>query len=240
MAIPPESEWHLLPKTRAGAKALGVMRYFTGRPCKFGHVVPYRTSSGGCPVCHRERLLRRRADDIREFTTEPYYNTRREHMQGLPSSSPEAKRARRQRYRIQRRAIKHLRVDRRPPNRQDKASRAELKVLEDAMRARGNHPDHVVPFLHPRLRGLHTIANIQELTPLQNRIKGKRILTVEQIQRELDTGIRTPEPTEAELKAMVDNGQAVWPDDVDEDYEHTSTPGKVDWSKYPQHLPRNA
>jgi hypothetical protein len=39
-----------LPKTRAEAIAAGAPRYFTGKPCKHGHVAP-RYAGGGCVEC---------------------------------------------------------------------------------------------------------------------------------------------------------------------------------------------
>ena len=36
--------------TRSEAKALGVTRYFTGVPCKYGHLAE-RSLSGNCVVC---------------------------------------------------------------------------------------------------------------------------------------------------------------------------------------------
>lgn len=39
-----------LPKTRAEAKAAGASHYFTGEPCKHGHVAPRKTK-GACTEC---------------------------------------------------------------------------------------------------------------------------------------------------------------------------------------------
>ncbi len=39
-----------LPKTRAEAKAAGATHYFTGEPCKHGHVAPRKTK-GACVEC---------------------------------------------------------------------------------------------------------------------------------------------------------------------------------------------
>ena len=44
-----------LPRTRAEAKALGSKRYFTGKPCKHGHLAERFTSSRGCVVCSYAR-----------------------------------------------------------------------------------------------------------------------------------------------------------------------------------------
>jgi hypothetical protein len=39
-----------LPKTRADAKASGATHYFTGEPCKHGHIAPRKTK-GACIEC---------------------------------------------------------------------------------------------------------------------------------------------------------------------------------------------
>ena len=39
-----------LPKTRAEAKAAGATHYFTGEPCKHGHIAPRKTK-GACIEC---------------------------------------------------------------------------------------------------------------------------------------------------------------------------------------------
>ena len=52
-----------LPKTRAEAKAQGAAQYFTGKPCKQGHLVPKFTCSGSCTEC----LASRRREYMREW-----------------------------------------------------------------------------------------------------------------------------------------------------------------------------
>jgi len=53
--------------TRAEVKARGLPRYFTGKPCKHGHVAERLTSSGECVECGRKRaretMRQRRAAD---------------------------------------------------------------------------------------------------------------------------------------------------------------------------------
>lgn len=39
------------PKERAAAKEAGLMTYFTGKPCKYGHIEKRRVSNGACVVC---------------------------------------------------------------------------------------------------------------------------------------------------------------------------------------------
>lgn len=46
------------PKTRAAALAAGATHYFTGKPCRSGHVAPRRTK-GTCVECDSAREKRR-------------------------------------------------------------------------------------------------------------------------------------------------------------------------------------
>jgi hypothetical protein len=46
-----------LPKTRAEAKATGAKYYFTGEPCKHGHIAPRKTK-GACVECLRDEWKR--------------------------------------------------------------------------------------------------------------------------------------------------------------------------------------
>lgn len=58
-----------LPKTRAEAKAAGAAYYFTGQPCKHGHVAPRKTK-GACVECLKlewERGNQTRAEYFRAY-----------------------------------------------------------------------------------------------------------------------------------------------------------------------------
>ena len=45
--------------TRTEAKSQGLKRYFTGKPCKHGHLTFRGVASGGCCECERLRSLKR-------------------------------------------------------------------------------------------------------------------------------------------------------------------------------------
>src|SRR5262245_39952947 len=49
--------------SRGAAKAAGRVRYFTGRPCKWGHIAERIVSSGRCVECNREFQRERRAQN---------------------------------------------------------------------------------------------------------------------------------------------------------------------------------
>ena len=62
-------DYSALPKSREDAKARGLDRYFTGSPCKHGHIAPRYVSTTNCVVCQTERARRNgawRARPLRE------------------------------------------------------------------------------------------------------------------------------------------------------------------------------
>ena len=62
------------PKTRAEAKATGAKHYFTGEPCKHGHVAPRKTK-GACIECLKAEWVKNGAERADYFTA---YNRREE------------------------------------------------------------------------------------------------------------------------------------------------------------------
>lgn len=57
--------------SRAQAKAEGRVRYFTGLQCAQGHVAERLTSNGGCLVCAREKVARKRAGEKQSRPPKP-------------------------------------------------------------------------------------------------------------------------------------------------------------------------
>ena len=55
------TESKTIPSTREEAIAQGAEFYFTGKPCKNGHIVP-RHTSGNCPECLKDAHKRRQTD----------------------------------------------------------------------------------------------------------------------------------------------------------------------------------
>ena len=53
--------------TRAEARAQGLTRYFTGKPCKHGHVSERMRSSGACVECQRLLVQKARAANPEKF-----------------------------------------------------------------------------------------------------------------------------------------------------------------------------
>jgi 5-methylcytosine-specific restriction endonuclease McrA len=72
-----------LPATRAKAIQLGLRHYFTGKPCKRGHV-DAKSLANGCVECHRQVSLRQYRDD-----PEPVKRRAKQHYWDLKTTDPE-------------------------------------------------------------------------------------------------------------------------------------------------------
>lgn len=59
---------HIIERRRA--KALGMLRYFTGKPCKYGHFDERRTSIGHCVTCLR---LLHATPEVKQARIDRYY-----------------------------------------------------------------------------------------------------------------------------------------------------------------------
>ena len=66
--------------TRKEAKELGLKRYFTGKPCKHGHVAERLVSSDGCRECNAERQREWREENKERFAEikHKYYEKNKE------------------------------------------------------------------------------------------------------------------------------------------------------------------
>lgn len=58
-----DNDNELLPRKRAEAIAKGGLHYFTGNPCKHGHLAKRFTSTGGCEMCILDRTKVWRIDN---------------------------------------------------------------------------------------------------------------------------------------------------------------------------------
>jgi len=84
------------------AKAAGLARYFTGKPCPRGHIAERSVATGQCTQCDRERSAARRAQDperhkeaVRKSAAKKAANENRQRIK----LDEEAKKAKRKAYR---------------------------------------------------------------------------------------------------------------------------------------------
>lgn len=106
-----------LPRTRAEAMAIGVTRYFTGLPCKHGHVDERYTNSGTCAECSRVKQREKyhanpdvaRARVRNQYAANP--ETARERSRQYRKENPDAAKATTQQWRSKNKA-KRNKIDR--------------------------------------------------------------------------------------------------------------------------------
>lgn len=155
--------------TRFDAKQLGLAKYYTGSPCKRGHLAERSTSNGKCCQCHRE-------------DRKDYYGKNREAETAKMASyyvanKPKLRKQQKQ-YQTANRAQYNANSSRHRAGKQQATPgwfEHELvaNVYQKAKQF-GFQVDHIVPLNSKVVCGLHCWANIQLLSPELNRSKGNR------------------------------------------------------------------
>lgn len=87
MDTPKTKGMDMLPATQQEAKTIGSTQYFTGRPCKHGHIAPRFTANSGCSEC-----LRLRSKDYFEANRDEALRVNREYVKANPEANRERSR----------------------------------------------------------------------------------------------------------------------------------------------------
>ncbi len=187
-----------LPKTRAEAKAAGAKYYFTGEPCKHGHIAPRKTK-GSCVECLRVEWAKgneTRADYFREYNKseagqkakrEYYEKNRAAVIEKAANRSPEERRAARNRHKernpdlykelvsLRRRRFRQATPKWLTP--EDKLEiRLKYRLAIEMTRRTGVRyaVDHIVPLLGDTVSGLHVPWNLEVITQEENLKKSNK------------------------------------------------------------------
>ena len=189
-----------LPKTRAEAKATGATHYFTGEPCKHGHIAPRKTK-GACIECLKvewAQAAETRADYFKEYNKseagveakQAYYSRNREAVIARAQARPlEEKRVYQKAWkdanqvwvRADTKSRRRKHRDATPPwlSRKQKSEIRQLYQIAITMtKTTGERyvVDHIVPLRGESVCGLHVPWNLRVITQEENLAKSNKLL----------------------------------------------------------------
>jgi 5-methylcytosine-specific restriction endonuclease McrA len=187
-----------LPKTRKEAKTLGLPYYFTGEPCKHGHIAPRKTK-GACLTCVQlewKVALDKRAEYFTAYNKseagkdakEAYYQRNKETIIAKARSTPnDLKNAYRAAWRenntdwvradTKARRRKHREATPKWLTARQKAEIRNLYIIAITMtKTTGERyvVDHIVPLRSDVVCGLHVPWNLRVITQEENLAKSNR------------------------------------------------------------------
>ena len=192
-----------LPKSRAEAKAKGAKYYFTGAPCKHGHVAPRKTK-GACVECLKvewEKGNVARAEYFRQYNQSEagkeakreYYEKNKELVKlKAKARSPEERRFHKTAYKkkhpdlyrafTRSRRRKHRNATPKWLTKEDKL--VIRKLYLEAMKLTKLTGvryvvDHKYPLISDEVCGLHVPNNLQIMTQDENLRKSNKLLDYE-------------------------------------------------------------
>jgi len=188
------------PTTREEAKKTGSKYYFTGQPCKHGHIAPRKTK-GACVDCLKIEWAKgneTRAEYFKQYNQseasqkakKEYYERNKEQVIARAAARPvEQRRLHREKYKAQNpelyKAFTSVRR-RRHKNATPKWITPEQKLAmrnlylkaQELTKIAGERyvVDHIIPLISPEVCGLHVPWNLRVITQEENLKKSNKLL----------------------------------------------------------------
>lgn len=189
--------------SRIEAKTNGLIKYFTGKPCKNGHFSKRFVNNGYCEACKKERRQNpevrekerlqcksykdKNTDKIIKYNSQYYLNnleTERARRRAFYAANPDLCRAYSRNWQKQNLDKVYFKnSNRRAAKLQATPVWADLEAMKlfyaesiklSEKTGITHHVDHIVPLQNELVCGLHNQFNLQILTATENISKGNR------------------------------------------------------------------
>jgi hypothetical protein len=187
-------QYQYQPKERAAAAAAGEPQYFTGKPCKHGHISNRCTSSGSCMVCARitrKKTMSKKLANDPEYWKKKYAENPERFIASAakwrlqnPEKSKEVNKRARAKTRAKRTALQIAREASKlnaMPAWLTKEQKRHIQLFYDMSKRTSQksgfkcHVDHIVPLRGKTVCGLHVPWNLQIVSASYNSMKKNRI-----------------------------------------------------------------
>jgi len=158
------------PKTRKEALETNSTYYFTGKPCKNGHISRRFTKNRNCEDCLRSRNLGRTKEGYwSDYGSDPEYREKkREYARNYYKQNKDKSYFKgRRRWEIIQRAT--VATESGLIEMKKLYLQAQMMTLETGVKY---EVDHIIPLQHPLVSGLHVPKNLRITTAVENREKG--------------------------------------------------------------------
>jgi len=189
-----------LPKSREEAKQTGSKYYFTGQPCKHGHIAPRKTK-GSCLDCLKAEWTKgneTRADYFRQYNQsdagqkakKEYYARNKEEIIARAQARPDAaKTAYKQEYKTRNPdlykelvSLRRRRFRQATPKWLTTEQKLEIRLqyrlaIELSRTTKQRYAvDHIIPIQGEEVCGLHVPWNLRVITQEENLKKSNKLL----------------------------------------------------------------
>ncbi len=192
-----------LPRTRAEAKASGATHYFTGEPCKHGHIAPRKTK-GACVECLKvewQKGNEARAEYFKQYnqseagqkSKRAYYERNKEAVIARAQARPDEKKLLYKKGYKKRNpdlykelvSLRRRRFRQATPKWLTAEHKLEIRLqyrlaIELSRRTGIRHAvDHIIPLIGDTICGLHVPWNLQVITQADNLKKSNKLIDTE-------------------------------------------------------------